>query len=282
MKMVCLVLVLVWNLRAAGAREEADKLFGEQKWHSAAEAYERYLKAAPQDATAWFQLGVSRHSLGEPIQAAQAYERARAAGYAPLGLLVRGAAAYSLSDQPDNALAWLEEALRHGAGFPMVNRLPGLAKLRQDPRYQHLAARYEHPCEQPDYRALDFWVGQWEVFSPQGQPVGANVVERTVNGCAISEHWTTTGGEGRSYSAYDLHTGTWRQTYIGSTGQVHQYTGNRAGDSMLMQAQLGDRTLRMRYTPQGPDQVRQFIEESTDGGKTWYPWFDGIYKRRKN
>ncbi len=37
------------------------------------------------------------------------------------------------------------------------------------------------------------------------------------------------------------------------------------------------RPFRMTFTPQDDGSVRQFLEESTDGGKTFAIWFDGRY-----
>jgi len=33
------------------------------------------------------------------------------------------------------------------------------------------------------------------------------------------------------------------------------------------------------WTPQPDGRVRQFFEQSDDGGKTWKPWFEGFYTR---
>ena len=38
---------------------------------------------------------------------------------------------------------------------------------------------------------------------------------------------------------------------------------------------------RTTLTPMGPDEVRQLIEISQDGGKEWLTTFDGQYLRRK-
>jgi hypothetical protein len=38
---------------------------------------------------------------------------------------------------------------------------------------------------------------------------------------------------------------------------------------------------RMTFTQVADDRVRQFWEQSTDGGKTWTVVFDGDYRRRQ-
>jgi hypothetical protein len=37
---------------------------------------------------------------------------------------------------------------------------------------------------------------------------------------------------------------------------------------------------KMTFFKLGPNKVRQFLESSTDGGKTWTPGYDGLYIRR--
>jgi hypothetical protein len=38
---------------------------------------------------------------------------------------------------------------------------------------------------------------------------------------------------------------------------------------------------RGTWTPQPDGTVRQLLEQSRDGGQTWYVWFDGKYVRKK-
>jgi hypothetical protein len=45
--------------------------------------------------------------------------------------------------------------------------------------------------------------------------------------------------------------------------------------------QGGKQTGRFIFFNEGPDQVRQFNEVSSDGGKTWTTLYDFVYKRKK-
>ena len=38
------------------------------------------------------------------------------------------------------------------------------------------------PCSGEEYNQFDFWVGDWEVFNPEGQKVGENKVEKILGG----------------------------------------------------------------------------------------------------
>ena len=50
------------------------------------------------------------------------------------------------------------------------------------------------PCSAPPYRQFDFWIGDWDVFSPDGKLAGHNRVESIEGGCGIQENWTGAGG----------------------------------------------------------------------------------------
>ena len=53
-------------------------------------------------------------------------------------------------------------------------------------------------------RDFDFWIGEWDVFGPQGRQVGTNSITPLLDGAALAEHWRGAGGvEGHSINAYD-------------------------------------------------------------------------------
>lgn len=71
------------------------------------------------------------------------------------------------------------------------------------------------PCAASSYREFDFWLGQWNVFNVAGQQVGTNAVTAELDGCVVTEQWTSsTGGRGRSINTYDAETGQWHQTWV--------------------------------------------------------------------
>ena len=66
-------------------------------------------------------------------------------------------------------------------------------------------------CENPDYRAFDFWLGAWVVELADGRPAGTNRIEASKDGCVLHEHWTgASGGEGYSINFYDPGKDLWR------------------------------------------------------------------------
>ena len=46
------------------------------------------------------------------------------------------------------------------------------------------------PCIGPEFRTLDFWVGEWIAEDQQGKPIGINRITRDEYGdCVITEHF---------------------------------------------------------------------------------------------
>jgi len=48
------------------------------------------------------------------------------------------------------------------------------------------------PCSDPVYRQFDFWLGQWDVYSPKGKKAGDSKISLILDSCIILEEWTST------------------------------------------------------------------------------------------
>ena len=136
----------------------------------------------------------------------------------------------------------------------------------------------QSPCSTPEHRQFDFWIGDWEVYGPQGQRVGSNRIDKVLGGCALHESWRgSTGHRGSSYNFYDTGSGQWHQTWIDVAGSPLYINGGIENGSMRMVAANG--TSRITWTPLESGHVRQHWEQSTDGGASWTTVFDGEYRR---
>jgi len=141
-------------------------------------------------------------------------------------------------------------------------------------------------CAAPEHRQFDFWIGEWEVTTPNGTPAGRNRIESILDGCALSESWTgAKGGAGNSYNAYDRQTGRWHQTWVDNGGLVLRLDGVFADGKMILSGESRDssgaRVLnRITWQRTAPGAVRQLWETSRDGGGTWSVAFDGRYRKR--
>jgi len=149
-------------------------------------------------------------------------------------------------------------------------------------------------CDTPESHQWDFWVGKWEVH-PNGasQIIAHSLIEKKYSGCAIRENWMPVGkeltGGGGSLSIYDVRLKQWRQTWMDSSGARVQLDGSLAGSVMTITGAWADfagpgqdALVRMMYQKQADGQVRQWADSSTDGGKTWKPSFDFLYRRVGN
>lgn len=143
------------------------------------------------------------------------------------------------------------------------------------------------PCSGPEYRQLDFWVGEWKVSeASDDSPVGSSKIEIVMDSCGIKESFDAPqkGAAdyiGASYSSYDRKDGKWHQMYIDNTGSVGLYTGGLDGADMVMTCPAkGGATQKMIYRRQADGSVRQIGTLSADGGKTWQAGYDYVYRRK--
>jgi hypothetical protein len=140
-------------------------------------------------------------------------------------------------------------------------------------------------CEAKEFRAFDFWIGEWRVTwkTPQGQPAeGRNSIRRIVDGCALEENWKGgDGSSGKSLTFFDPAAKRWHQTWIDNTAQPLFLGGNFEGESLVLKGKSGEgfkETFhRITWTPLSGG-LRQHWEQSPDG-KSWTTVFDGRYER---
>ena len=150
------------------------------------------------------------------------------------------------------------------------------------------------PCrDEPRGRALDFWLGEWKVVNAaDGTTAGQNRIERRLDGCAITENWhgVDKGDDGMSLFAFDAHRHTWDQVWVTQDtsrpgGLKHKaMTGILYANAVRFQGAIatpkGTVLDRTTLTPWRDGRVRQTIEWSKDGGKTWKAVFDAFYIRQ--
>lgn len=146
-------------------------------------------------------------------------------------------------------------------------------------------------CDTPESHQWDFWVGKWEVH-PRGADkiIAHSLIEKKYSGCAVRENWMPVGkeisGGGGSLSTYDVRRKEWRQTWMDSAGSRVQLDGRFANGVMTITGTWEnfagpgkDALVRMKYQKQADGEVRQWADSSADGGRTWKPAFDFLYRR---
>ena len=151
-----------------------------------------------------------------------------------------------------------------------------------------LSAQTPAPVLPPESRQFDFWIGEWDVATPDGKPAGSSRIERIANGAGLLENWTgypaPAGGNGKSLNAYNQAKKQWQQFWVGSGGGVLELAGGLVDGHMVLAGEHDVRgrhlTEKITWTPNANGSVRQHWEQSTDGGKTWTTAFDGLYRKK--
>ena len=139
-------------------------------------------------------------------------------------------------------------------------------------------------CSSAQHRQFDFWLGEWDV-THGGKTAGRNSIGSILNGCAISEEWSGTGGfKGNSLNFYDATTKRWHQTWIDSQGQSLALDGQFEAGSMTLHSVAVSNMPRHRitWTPLPDKTVRQLWQVQQAPGSEWKTLFDGTYSARAN
>lgn len=275
------------QMAAAGELLKAGK-FGE-----AAEAYSVIVKDDPANAAAWYQLGSAEYSLKNYERSAAAFKKNVAISDSPFGMY-NLACVYSLMGQKESAIEWLTKAIDNPKAILQAVNFndPDLAAVKDDPRVKALAEKVDRqvrPCMyQDEAKQFNFWVGEWEVYNPQGRHDGSSVIQSFAAGCGILENWSSSlgGGGGKSINFYDPEAKKWFQYWMGSNGVPTRYSGTYFDGAMRYEGEVttanGKRTLlRLTFFNIDSNTVRQFSESSNDNGKTWTTNYDYKYIRRK-
>jgi hypothetical protein len=145
------------------------------------------------------------------------------------------------------------------------------------------------PCASDSaFKALDFWVGSWNVVDSTGANVGTNKIEKILGGCAVTELWhEPDGSEGRSLFYFVASQRQWKQVWVtpmalvpGGLKEKHliaQGPGMVRFQGEIIGPRGGLILDRTTLTKMKDGRVRQVIEISRDGGTTWRVNFDAIY-----
>ena len=143
-------------------------------------------------------------------------------------------------------------------------------------------------CDLVEHRQFDFWIGDWDVFTPDGNQVGVNHITLILGTCVLLENWKGKSGlEGWSFNVFDRVEKKWHQTWVDDRGTRLDLVGTLVGRNMVLSGTKaapdgGTIIDRITWEPIDANHVRQLWEQSKDGGKTWAVAFDGKYVRHAN
>ena len=268
----------------------ASALFGAKDYRGAAQAYARLVKADSTKPRYWYYLGTSRQLSGDLAGAEPAYRKAIAGG-AGIPALYNLTSLFAASGRLDSAAAWLHKTIQAGySNSAALESDPDFAGLIKDARYGALKEEMKvaaAPCmARAESRRFDFWVGEWDVTTPQGQPAGSSSIQLLLGGCTLFENWHSLAGlDGKSLSSYNAGLGVWQQFWTDQTGRVTEYRESEwVGDTLRFTAHAtmptGAMTLLMSFAKIDGNTVRQWGAVSMDDGKTWSSPWDLYYHRK--
>ncbi len=309
MKRSTMMNLILWSLavlciNGASANDDlvtkAAKYHAEQKWPEVIKTYGQLTQLQPQNELAWFRLANAHIQLKQGQAALNANAQLNAPQQIPASFIqFQKAQAFSLLGKTNDMWRSLQTAAEQGYS--------NLSNLRTDPVFEAHRDTQQYtlvsqamdknlrPCMYDDrYREFDFWLGRWDVYgdlAKTGPMAGKNSITQAEQGCLIMEDWQGAGGStGMSMNYYDGIKQQWVQRWVSGGGTVADYAGGliEIGGIKVMrlegkifyaskQQQPQVRAFRGTWTPLEDGVVQQFFEESIDGGKTWYPWFNGFY-----
>jgi hypothetical protein len=274
----------------AQSLQDAQALLGQQKYAEAATAFQAVTAADASNGAAWLGLGQAQENLKQTDKAVAAYEKALELKTAPKLVMISIARTYAVAGNKEAAYEWLNKL--QAAGIPpglraMVGGAPQFESLRTDARFKELQEKMK-PCNTPEYHQFDFWIGSWEVRAPQGGTVlGHNDITRENDGCVLQEHWSSLRVEkGTSFNYYDGRDSKWHQIYFDNSGNMAAYPpmagGLKDGRMVFLTDASQSPLARWTFYPldTGSTKVRQWAEQSTDGGKTWTTTWDSVYVKK--
>ena len=257
----------------------------------AAGEYDAVANGNAEDVQAWYELAVRARTAGDAETALKALTRAAELQMSPIRIGLEKARIHVSNEDNGAALDELQKV--SDSGFTAVSVItsdPVLNQLSGQSEYDELVARMSiqaYPCKHRDkFSEFDFWLGEWDVHTANGSYAGKNRIEKAQAGCVLVENWlSVTGVPGMSMNYFDISSNEWVQVWSGAGGTQIVIRGGLSDEGLLLEGQINyvangtSAPFRGLWTPLPDGRVRQFFEQSSDGGETWAPWFEGFYTR---
>ena len=144
-------------------------------------------------------------------------------------------------------------------------------------------------CTEPERHQLDFWLGDWDTFEPEGA-LGVSQARARVDsilaGCAVHELYEQTDGLiGDSFLSYDSITKKWQQTWLTNFGAYMFLTGTFKDGVLTLEGTSHTKTKDIPHRITWKAErggVRETGVMSMDGGKTWVPAFDVLFLKHND
>lgn len=154
----------------------------------------------------------------------------------------------------------------------------------------------QRPCDTPQGKQLDFWLGEWELTWPAEQwggtkgelGKGSNSISKILDNCIIQEEFRFPKGnfDGHSVSVYSTKTKKWQQTWVDNQGSYLLFTGEFKEGKMILQTAPFERNgqtfiSRMVFKNIKENFLDWDWQRSGDDGQTWTNIWNIHYERKK-
>jgi hypothetical protein len=147
----------------------------------------------------------------------------------------------------------------------------------------------QSPCSTAEYRQFDFWAGDWDAYDVDrpATVVARARVDTILGGCVLREVYDGANGlSGQSFSVYDATRSVWHQSWVTNRGQLLTIEGKMEGDQMILTGldrSKGGSPVQLRGVWKRVEGgVRETAHTSADGGKSWQPLFDLVFRPHKS
>ncbi len=254
--------------------------------------FSRLEKSGSENAQDWLRLAGDARKTDQLELANKSLDKALSYGLSPIQVGIEKARILVASNDLAGATTELQKVFT--AGFtsvgvltndPLINSMEG--RKDYDELVQTMSVQ-AYPCaHQQGFQDFDVWIGEWDVRLANGTLTGSNIIKPVERGCALTEHWTNaSSGTGMSINYLDKASNEWVQVWHGEDGSQIIIRGGLTDDGMALEGYInyvGNGTtapFRGLWTPLPDGRVRQYFEQSNDGGSTWVPWFEGFYTRK--
>lgn len=151
-----------------------------------------------------------------------------------------------------------------------------------------LLAQSDCACCSTAYQQFDFWLGEWTVYTKDGNKVGENSISKIEDNCIMTEHWKGAKGlNGTSINYFDRADSTWNQTWVDNKGSVLRLKGELVEGKMVLKSELlkspkGDEYYnQITWSKNEDGTVTQLWEAYAPGGALLKTLFKGIYHRKE-
>ena len=153
----------------------------------------------------------------------------------------------------------------------------------------------KRPCDMPEGKQLDFWLGEWELTWPAeqfGGPAGesghgTNTITKILTECIVQEEFRFPKGNfnGHSVSVYNAKKKYWQQTWVDNQGGYLLFTGHFKDGKMELRTEPAERNgkefiSRMVFKNIKTDSFDWDWQSSIDGGKNWKDQWNIHYERK--